>query len=184
MKLYDVPNGSYIRIQVTPVGEATLNAAEIVDNTNLPIGQIIDNMMAKPVRTPIASPELKEGEIIYFDHIDGAYSFCQKVDLETSELGEVCHLAAWQEVDIVDLEEVVPFEKIREVIGRAGYGKDGTGAHRSATLSNMSDEWVEASIPYVGDSHPHRKFYIKELEYRKNHNISLDDDESRYTFST
>jgi hypothetical protein len=34
-------------------------------------------------------------ERIFFDHIDGMYSYCLTV------AGKVCHLAAWTEVEII-----------------------------------------------------------------------------------
>jgi len=36
-----------------------------------------------------------EGQILNFSHIDGMYSFC------TNHKGEVVHLAAWTDVEIV-----------------------------------------------------------------------------------
>jgi hypothetical protein len=39
------------------------------------------------------APDIK-GERIFFDHIDGMYSYCKR------ENGEIIHLVAWQEVDI------------------------------------------------------------------------------------
>ena len=47
------------------------------------------------VKTPIGSPEIKKGDIIEFGHIDGMYSFCK------NEKGDVVHLAAWTEVEIL-----------------------------------------------------------------------------------
>jgi hypothetical protein len=31
----------------------------------------------------------------------------------------------------------------------------------------MNDGWIEASIDYVSKDHPHREYYIQELNYRK-----------------
>ena len=61
----------------------------------------------------------------------------------------------------------MPFEKVRTIIYRAGYGKDGLGEYRESLLCDMNDGWIEASISYVTKEHPHRKYYIKELNYRK-----------------
>ena len=42
----------------------------------------------------------QHGTKIHFFHIDGMYSFCKTED------GEICHLVAWEEVEIVlDKEE-------------------------------------------------------------------------------
>jgi len=64
--LYKVPNRTYIRI---------------VDG--------------EP-KSPPATPVLEQGDCLFFEHVDGMYSYCKDVD------GNVVHLAAWTEVDIVD----------------------------------------------------------------------------------
>jgi len=47
------------------------------------------------IETPIASPEIKEGEILDFKKIDGMYSFCK------NSKGEIVHLVAWADVELV-----------------------------------------------------------------------------------
>lgn len=47
-------------------------------------------------KVPPSAPSLPDGEVIFFDHIDGMYSYCKKQD------GTVCHLVAWQPVEVVD----------------------------------------------------------------------------------
>lgn len=39
----------------------------------------------------------KKGDVVFFDHIDGMYSFCK--DSEDN----ICHLKAWTEVEIADV---------------------------------------------------------------------------------
>jgi len=70
MKLYDVPRGSKIRV--------------------------VDRDMS----VPPGAPAIKTDDVVYFDHLDGMYSFCQ------DENGRVVHLAGWTEVEIVNDEEV------------------------------------------------------------------------------
>lgn len=65
MKLYEVPDDSYIKI------------------------------IGKEISTPICAPQLKTDDIIWFGHIDGMYSYCKDKD------GNLVHLAAWTEVEIV-----------------------------------------------------------------------------------
>ena len=52
------------------------------------------------IKTPIASLDIQEEEPIWFDHIDGMYSYCINKD------GELVHLVAWANVyvpeDMVD----------------------------------------------------------------------------------
>lgn len=75
--------------------------------------------------------------------------------------------------DQIDLTlyEDSPFESIREVIGRSGFGKDGKGDYKSAALKDMEDEWVANSIPYVNEQYL-KRLYQKELDYRKENNIT------------
>lgn len=46
------------------------------------------------IRIPPGAPKLMPGDEVDFGHIDGMYSYCKKD-------GEVVHLAAWTEVEIV-----------------------------------------------------------------------------------
>ena len=39
---------------------------------------------------------LVDGEVVNFHHIDGMYSYC------TTDSGDVVHLAAWTDVEVVD----------------------------------------------------------------------------------
>lgn len=41
---------------------------------------------------PRSYVQLPTGEVYYFDHIDGSYSYCLNM------FGELCHLAAWMSV--------------------------------------------------------------------------------------
>jgi hypothetical protein len=157
MKLYDVMNGSYVRVieQIPDEGKST----------------------TQEVQVPIGSPSVSAGELIFFHHIDGMYSLCNKVNEDTKKLEEVCHLVAWADVEVIDLNDIHPFEVIRTLIGRSGYGKDGQGEFRSAQLCEMGDDWVKNAIIYVGESHPHCQYYKQELEYRKKNGISIPDTE-------
>lgn len=49
------------------------------------------------VYTPPGSPKIKAGDVIFFDHIDGMYSFCMDKDKKY-----VLHLAAFSEVELVN----------------------------------------------------------------------------------
>mgnify|MGYP003642474818 CR=1 FL=1 len=136
-------------------------------------------------RVPPGAKEISKDDLIYFSHIDGMYSFCK----DTNE--NIVHLAAWTEVyDVTHLvkktatgvtldENYVepPFTEIRKSIGRSGYGKDGKGEFRESALEHMSDEWVKASIGFVGEDHPHHGYYIQELHYRRENNIVIEDTE-------
>jgi hypothetical protein len=73
------------------------------------------------------------------------------------------------------------FEHIRQTIGRSGRGKDGKGEWRESKLSEMSDNWVENSIKWVGnyaeDQNSHVPYYKLELVYRKKHGITISDED-------
>jgi len=132
-------------------------------------------VVSENVVIPLGSHPIKKGDLLYFDHIDGMYSLCHIVDEQNMKHIYICHLSAFSEVEVIDLSELFSFEQIRELIARSGRGKDGRGKWRTASLKDMNDEWVKASIDYVEEDHPHRKFYIQELEYRKEHGITIPD---------
>jgi hypothetical protein len=46
-------------------------------------------------KNPIASIPTQEGDIVFFDHLDGAYSYCKDID------NNVVHLSASTEVELV-----------------------------------------------------------------------------------
>ena len=48
-----------------------------------------------PEGVPPGAPVISKGDIVFFDHIDGMYSYCK------NDRGEVVHLAAWTEVEVV-----------------------------------------------------------------------------------
>jgi hypothetical protein len=48
------------------------------------------------IKVPPGAPELIQGQELNFRSIDGMYSYC------TTDNGEVVHLVAWAEVEIVD----------------------------------------------------------------------------------
>ena len=47
-------------------------------------------------KVPPAAPQINEGEELNFHRIDGMYSYC------TRDNGEVVHLVAWTEVEILN----------------------------------------------------------------------------------
>lgn len=55
---------------------------------------------------PVAAPELKVGDELFFHHIDGMYSYCTR-DIDSHN--EICHLVAWAEVEIIEDENKYPF---------------------------------------------------------------------------
>ena len=46
-------------------------------------------------KVPPGAPEIKSGEELNFRSIDGMYSYC------TRDNGEVVHLAAWTDVEVI-----------------------------------------------------------------------------------
>jgi hypothetical protein len=47
-------------------------------------------------RTPVSSRAVNQGHVLKFDHIDGMYSLCY------DNKGNVVHLVAWAEVELLD----------------------------------------------------------------------------------
>lgn len=60
---------------------------DVPNKTNI---RIIEDPNCPPDTLPV-----EKDEIIFFDHIDGMYSYC------TNQEGDVVHLAAWTEVEVV-----------------------------------------------------------------------------------
>lgn len=54
-------------------------------------------MIADEGVVPPYATEIKHADVIKFHHIDGMYSFC------TDKEGNICHLCAWEEVEIVEI---------------------------------------------------------------------------------
>ena len=50
------------------------------------------------IKVPISSPQLIEGQELNFRNIDGMYSYC------TTDNGDVVHLVAWAEVEVIKTE--------------------------------------------------------------------------------
>ena len=113
MKLYDVPNKSYVRPLINQSEETLIRPQEAGKQSE--------------VKVPIGVSSVDTGQLIYFRHIDGMYSLCHEVNEDTLEHGEVTHIAAWTEVEVVDLKSLFTFDQLREKVGRSGYGKDGRG---------------------------------------------------------
>ena len=70
-----------------------------------------------------------------------------------------------------------PFEIVRESYHRGGRGIDGKQSLTWTPMNKMSDNWLEACIRYnfergMGESFAN-SMYIKELDYRKLNNITL-----------
>jgi hypothetical protein len=69
-----------------------------------------------------------------------------------------------------------PFEKIREVLERGNRGKDGDQPLEWVKLKDMSDEWLKALIIWIEENQPdnqYKPYYIKEIEYRKENQITI-----------
>lgn len=74
---------------------------------DVPCGSTI--RVISDIGVPIAAPDIKAGEVIRFHHIDGMYSFCHNMK------GQVVHLVAWAEVEVVNDEFINLDDKADEV---------------------------------------------------------------------
>lgn len=74
MKLYDVPRRSWVRVKES--------------NPNHPPG----------------SKLIRKNEELFFDHIDGMYSYCKDIN------GELVHIGAWTEVEVIKPPPLAPIE--------------------------------------------------------------------------
>lgn len=66
-------------------GAYMITAIDINDFDVLPVRELYKCRPRSYVQVPL-------GDVFFYDHIDGSYSFCLNM------FGEVCHLAAWQSV--------------------------------------------------------------------------------------
>ena len=87
--------------------------------------------------------------------------------------------APYEEMSVYDND---PFEVIRQSFHRGGRGKDGKQPLTWVPISEMSDAWLQACIDYNIDRGYDRldggysnSLYEKELEYRKEHGIFIED---------
>lgn len=57
------------------------------------------NSLVRVIGDPTAppdAPEVNNNEVVKFYHVDGMYSYCK------NEYGDVVHLPAWQEVEVLN----------------------------------------------------------------------------------
>ncbi|HSH51209.1 MAG TPA: hypothetical protein VK982_05755 [Bacteroidales bacterium] len=66
-----------------------------------------------------------------------------------------------------------PFEVIRRFVCRGGRGKEGKEPLTYVPLFRMSDEWLKATIEYIENDNIYKEYYEKELEYRKENNVTI-----------
>jgi hypothetical protein len=134
--------------------------------------RIILNQIKTPDGTILRSMHRHD----YVTHTD-ANGLEYMVDGGSEYLRRTVHESApYEELTIY---EDSPYEVIRENFHRGGRGKDGRQPLTWVPMSKMSDSWLKACIIYneergLGDSCAN-EFYQKELEYRKEKGISIED---------
>ena len=134
--------------------------------------RIILNQIKTPDGTILRSMHRHD----YVTHTD-ANGLKYMVDGGSEYLRRTVHESApYEELTIY---EDSPYEVIRENFHRGGRGKDGRQPLTWVPMSKMSDSWLKACIIYneergLGDSGAN-ELYRKELEYRKEKGISIED---------
>lgn len=127
----------------------------------------IGKLLHSSYKTPDGTVLISEHRHDYVTHKDAngkVYMLDGGTDyIKTSGYSDVVWLCVYSSDSI---------EKIRGVIGRSGYGKDGTGPFISSLLKDMSDEWVKNSIIFTDQEHL-KDIYNRELRYRKENNIII-----------
>lgn len=69
-----------------------------------------------------------------------------------------------------------PYEVIRRFVCRGGRGIEGKDFLTYVPLMSINDSWLQAIIDYEEESRPDNPnipYYIKEQQYRKEHNITI-----------
>jgi hypothetical protein len=134
--------------------------------------RIILNQIKTPDGTILRSMHRHD----YVTHTD-ANGLEYMVDGGSEYLRRTIHESApYEELTIY---EDSPYEVVRENFHRGGRGKDGRQPLTWVPMSKMSNSWLKACIIYneergLGDSGAN-KLYQKELEYRKEKGISIED---------
>lgn len=131
--------------------------------------KIICNKIRTPDGTILESKSVHD----YVTHID-------KNGLEYSTDGGHYYLhrivhndAPYEDLTIYDDD---PFEIIRENLKWGTYGKSGKEELRWILLKEMSNDHINSILTYVKNiNEMYKKFFKMELEYRKNNNIYLED---------
>jgi hypothetical protein len=128
------------------------------------------------IRTP-------DGTILRSMHRHDYVTYVDKNGLEYMVDGGMSYLrrtvheeAPFEELTIY---EDAPFEVIRESLHRGGRGKDGRQPLTWVPLCEMSNSWLEACVVYneergLSDNF-NTEMYRKEIEYRKENNIIIED---------
>lgn len=117
---------------------------------------------------PPAAKELKYGSCMFFDHIDGMYSYCKDVD------GDLVHLSASAEVEII-----TKHKHLRQLISWGGRGKDQTNEVATfRKIKDISDSHLDALVKYFKGK-PIRpdivSTVIEEVAYRVAKGIKVED---------
>ena len=109
MELFRCPNECYIRVtdQYEPSPYSGLKKGDQIDLEVMIAQYEYENgeRLTHQIRVASGSPEVLPGDLIYLQHIDGMYSFGYKVDPTTLEHQEIVHLAAWTDVELVNIDK-------------------------------------------------------------------------------
>lgn len=78
-------------------------------------------------------------------------------------------------ITLMTIYEDDSFEVIRRFFCRLNRGINGDGDPRWIPLFRMSDQWLDATIDYLGNRGMRIEWYQKEKEYRKLNNIKIEE---------
>lgn len=82
-----------------------------------------------------------------------------------------------EDLEIITITDEDDYEVIRQELYWGTYGKDGKDPFKWIYLNEMSDEHIQNVLHQIGSEPTNwrTKFFKKELEYRKENNISIKD---------
>lgn len=110
MELQNCPNDCYVRIleQRDPAPYSGYKNGDQIDLEVMIAQYEYENRELEsepdpgPVRCAPGSPPVFPGDLIFFLHLDGIYSFAYKVDENTLQPLQIVHISAWTQVELLN----------------------------------------------------------------------------------
>jgi hypothetical protein len=105
MELHNCPNDCYVRVldQNKPSPYSKYKNGDQIDLEVMIAQYEYEELKSEQVICAPGSHQVFPGDIIHFQHIDGMYSFGYKVDENSLDPLEIVHIAAWTNVEPLNI---------------------------------------------------------------------------------